>query len=131
VFFSIVLPPQTCRLSYRECLSDVMDDGTSGGEAQLGHLSTVAEEASGMNFETTFSPSAEVEKPNEGLEKGGIRHAVDKEEEHESNRCHEERRVLPSVLSLLLSSSQNLSFFIAVALSGMGSGVIDTFLFIR
>lgn len=131
VFSSIVLSPQTCRLSYRECVSDVMDGGTSGGEVEFVDLFTVAEDASRMNFETTVSPSAEVGKPNEGLEKGGIIHAVDKEEEQESNMCHEERRAFPSVLSLLLSSSQNLSFFIAVTLSGMGSGVIDTFLFIR
>lgn len=131
VFISIALSPQTCRLSYKECPSDVMDGGTSGGEVEFEDPFTVAGEASRLNFKTTISPSAELGKPDEGLVNGRIIHAVHEEKKQESNRCHEDRRVLPSVLSLLLSSSQNLSFFIAVTLSGMGSGVIDTFLFIR
>lgn len=34
-------------------------------------------------------------------------------------------------IRIMLSSDESASFFMAVVLSGMGSGVIDTFLFIR
>lgn len=94
-------------------------------------LLLVADEASCVKFDTNTIPSAELGQPVEELGKGRIGDTAREEEGEEGNISHEERGVLPSVLSLLLSSSQNLSFFIAVALSGMGSGVIDTFLFIR
>ena len=102
------------------------------GEKDSRDLLAVADEASRTSLTTITSSSYELGQPNEELEIDTRGDTIDEEEEEEEiDMRHEERRVLPSVFSLLLSSPQNFSFFIAVALSGMGCGVIDTFLFIR
>lgn len=43
----------------------------------------------------------------------------------------EEEGGVLSVVRMMLGNAQNATFFAAVGLSGMGAGVIDTFLFIR
>ena len=110
------------------------DSGEIGGrnpseEVDFGDQLVVV---NGPHVDTTSCENAELERqPRVRSGASGTSRDVEDIAEEEDEIRSEKRRVLPSVLSLLLSSSQNSSFFVAVMLSGMGTGVIDTFLFIR
>lgn len=63
---------------------------------------------------------------------GGIDGTVGVEEAVEEEAVdEEEEEILPSVVQLMLGDLERATFFGAVLLSGMGVGIIETFLFIR
>lgn len=105
------------------------DDGLAP-EIKLGDMLKAAEKDSEPRAATSSRSSSIPSGQGRSLEDEmleSVGEHVDTEDEKERS----EKGGVLSLVLIMLANAQNASFFASVGLSGMGAGVIDTFLFIR